>query len=101
VLSRTPRPPEGRTVFVKNAQEALAYIAGKGLKRTLVGGGASIALLFLTSRLVNDIILDIDPILMAQGIPLLASMPWTRRPKFVEAKPLGGDCVRLQYRFED
>lgn len=51
-------------------EEALQYLESLGEKKVIICGGSSIATYLLEHNLLDEIILDIDPVIISGGIPI-------------------------------
>ncbi|MBI4043521.1 MAG: dihydrofolate reductase [Candidatus Diapherotrites archaeon] len=89
--------PQG-TLFFPNPQSALDFLEGKKFKTALVAGGAHLNASFLSQNLVDELYLDVEPVLIGKGIPLLVPSDVERKLKFIGAKRFGEGIVQLHYR---
>lgn len=83
--------------FVKTPQEALQVARDKGFAEVLITGGSQINGLFLKENLVDEIFLDVEPLLFGQGIPLFSLYENDFQLELVEAKPYGKNGLQLHY----
>lgn len=90
--------PDGRTMFAKTPDEALAMVKGQGFTEALLGGGGKTNGAFLTSRLIDEIILDIEPVLLGQGLKLFGPNAKSVQLEFLEMKPLAKQVLRVRAR---
>lgn len=100
VFSRTlPRSPDPNVEII--AEDAAAFIkrlkheAGKGL--CLYGGG-ELARSLLVADLVDEIVLNLHPVLLGSGIPLFYEMPWQIDLELLHCKPCKRGNILLTYR---
>ncbi|MBB5339379.1 dihydrofolate reductase family protein [Tunturiibacter gelidoferens] len=82
--------------------DAVDFVSGLKKRRTgrdlwLFGGHELIASM-LRSRLVDEILLTVHPVLLGGGLPLFGSFAERQELKLVEAKPLKNGVVMLSYR---
>jgi dihydrofolate reductase len=97
VVSRDIREPHGNVVYVSSPQHAIAYVHAQGHATAVLGGGASIASGALIHRLVDEVILDIEPLMFAKGIRLTDEAIPEVRLDHLKTEQFG-DTVRLHYR---
>ena len=69
--------------------------AGKGI--CVIGGGVLAKSLF-EAELIDEIGVNIHPVLLSSGIPLFYEMPKQIDLKLIECKPLKNGCVFLKYK---
>ncbi len=105
VMSRTPSSFEegaggGRVDGVEftseTPKEILDRLAAQGFTSVAITGGSKIYSLFLKEKLVTDLFVTIEPILLGEGIPLAESFGDVKL-RFVESKMLGAESVLLHY----
>lgn len=70
VVSKTLKEADHKVV--SSPQEALDHLSSKGFDTALVCGGSKLNASFLAAGLVNELQLDIEPVILGQGIPLFA-----------------------------
>lgn len=86
---RLPPGPDGRV----DLPALLALLAGRGVARLMVEGGATVIGSFLASRLVDRVVLTVAPLFVG-GLPAVESRP---EPETAPALPrlAGLQCERL------
>ncbi len=84
--------------FCKSPKAALKLLAAKGFKEALVMGGGLTNTSFIKSRLADKIIVDIEPMLLADGIKLFEGKDFENKLKLEDAQKFSTDEVRLIYR---
>ncbi|MDB5195289.1 MAG: dihydrofolate reductase [Parcubacteria group bacterium] len=96
VISRDVLEPHGNTVYVTSPTHALAYAKDKGFATANIGGGTALVTDLLTRGLIDEIVLDIEPILFDRGLPLAqVSIPDIHLEHLSTQQ--FGDTVRLRY----
>lgn len=66
VLSNTSQEVEGYT-YVNSPEQAIAYMAEKGINEIAIGGGIGTFNAFIAKDLVTDLYLNVSPILAGEG----------------------------------
>lgn len=97
VLSRASQASEGQKMFVTSADEAMTILHERGFNDVLVGGGAQINALFMESGLIDEIIIDMEPVIFGKGISLFGDVTLDGHLKLLEFKKLGEGTVQLHY----
>ncbi|MGN9913903.1 dihydrofolate reductase family protein [Phytohabitans sp. LJ34] len=92
VLSRNP----GRGVAT-SPEEALRLLAARGHAEALLGGGAGANASFLERGLVDDIYLNVVPVLTPAG-PALPAAPQPADLRLLDVRQLAGSAVQMHYR---
>ncbi|MDD3711547.1 MAG: dihydrofolate reductase family protein [Patescibacteria group bacterium] len=71
VFSETPGKKQENVLWVKGEPEkVLLELEKMGYQKALLGGGASLNTLFLKKKLINEIILTVEPKIFGSGISL-------------------------------
>ncbi|MDP2630172.1 MAG: dihydrofolate reductase family protein [Candidatus Uhrbacteria bacterium] len=98
VLSGSEEEVKEGFVFVKSPSDALKALEEKGFDCALIGGGALTNTVFIKQGLIDEIILDIEPMIFGKGITLFAGEDFETRLEFIEMKKLSGNTIQLRYR---
>lgn len=89
-----------RTIFTeKSPVDVLAMLAKKGFKEALVCGGGILNTAFLKEGLIDEMYIDIEPLILGRGIPLFADEDIAPRLKLLEVKTLSNNqTIQLHYQ---
>ena len=88
------------TIFTdKHPRDVLALLKEKGFGEALVAGGGILNSAFLKGGLIDEIYIDIEPLLLGRGIPLFSDGEFEPRLKLIETKTLTNhQTVQLHYK---
>lgn len=88
------------TIFTdKHPRDVLAIIQEKGYKEALVCGGGILNSAFLKEGLIDEIYIDIEPLILGRGIPLFADDDFAPRLKLLDVKTLTNhQTIQLHYK---
>ncbi len=88
------------TIFTdKHPRDVLAMLKEKEYKEALVCGGGILNSSFLKEGLIDEIYIDIEPLILGRGIPLFADGDFQPRLKLLEVKTLTNrQTVQLHYQ---
>jgi dihydrofolate reductase len=100
VLSRRRLQPLLRSVTITDAEptEVLAEVANRGLRRLWLVGGSQLASSFLATGRVDECIISVIPVLLGNGIPLLADQHGHERLRLIGCRQYPAGVVNLHYR---
>ncbi|MEK6822883.1 MAG: dihydrofolate reductase family protein [Nanoarchaeota archaeon] len=100
IFSSKPLHHDMPTVAVVNDRPARVIDALKkeGVASVLVAGGAELNASFMKAGLINDIILDIEPIMLGSGIRLFADSDFEARLELIGTKKLSTNEIQLHYK---
>ena len=99
IFSRTmAEAPDGAELVRDDAAGFVrALKAAPGGDIILMGGG-ELAAALIAAGVVDEIGLNVHPVLLGAGVPMFGTMPRRVDLARIEARPIAGDCVLLVYR---
>lgn len=80
-------------------ENVLQDLEKKGYKSVLLGGGAIINSLFLEKKLINEIIITIEPKLFGQGLSIFAN-PCNIDLNLIKLEKLSNDVFYVHYKLK-
>ncbi len=92
--------PNGKFVFAKTPRDAIKTLQKKKFHTAILGGGSRINAAFMKQKLVNEIILDVEPKLFGSGIPLFKPSPLEQNLELLQVKRLSKNTIRLHYELK-
>lgn len=100
VFSRTIKagPEDDFTVVSENAGEAVRKLKSASGKDIWLMGGGELAGSLLDEGVVDEISLNIHPILLGQGIPLFGNLSTQVNLELLSSKTHKNGCVQVAYR---
>ncbi|MEX0672474.1 MAG: dihydrofolate reductase family protein [Candidatus Paceibacterota bacterium] len=66
-------PLSGSYSLATSPHDALAKLAEKGFQETLLAGGSALNTAFAKAGLIDEIVLNVEPVVIGKGIPLFSS----------------------------
>lgn len=88
--------PENVTLC-SSPKEAIKIIEQMKLKKAFLSGGPTLNTAFIKANLVDEIILNYNPTILAKGMKLFLESDFELKLKLNEVKELSSDIVRLRY----
>ncbi len=85
-------------VIAASPQEAIDAVKAAGFTEALVEGGGGINASFLKEGLIDEIIVDIDPVIWGKGKKIFNDVDTNANLELIEAKPFSGKLARLHYK---
>ncbi|KKU83400.1 hypothetical protein A2973_04535 [Candidatus Gottesmanbacteria bacterium RIFCSPLOWO2_01_FULL_49_10] len=88
------------TIFTdKQPRDVLAMLQEKGYREALVCGGGILNSAFLKEGLIDEMYIDIEPLILGRGIPLFADGDFAPHLTLLEVKTLSNSqTVQLHYK---
>jgi dihydrofolate reductase len=88
---------QGKVHFVSTPKEALDYVQAKNFQTAVISGGTATNTAFLDAGLIDEIILDIEPIIFGEGLPLFSQKSREGNMQLLGVEKLDKNAVRLRY----
>ncbi len=77
-------------------KEALKLLSD--FEQVVVAGGGALNASFIEENLVDEMFIDIEPIILGRGVPLFREKDFERNLKFVEQKKISDNEIQLHYK---
>jgi riboflavin biosynthesis pyrimidine reductase len=97
IVSHVPLPADSIS-FAASPREALQHLDQKGFDTALVGGGAQLDSAFLSQGLVDEIYLNLEPIMVNKGMMLAVGEGSGVSLQLIGTTKLGDNISQLHYR---
>ncbi len=85
---------------VKSPKAALAYARSKGYTKVIISGGAKLNRSFIEEDLVDEIVVDIEPVLIGSGKGLAEEGAFLKRLRLLGIKNVTRNILQLHYKVE-
>lgn len=83
----------------KSPQQVIKLIAAKGHKQIMLIGGEKLNTSFLKANLIDEIWLDIHPLIIGKGLEVFANIKkYIKKLKRLGVKKLNEDLVQIRYK---
>jgi dihydrofolate reductase len=101
IFSRTmAEAPKGATLVATDPAAFVRALKQEEGGNVVVMGGGELASALIEGGVVDEIGLNLHPLLLGQGIPFFRPMQRRVALALLEARPLAQDCVSLRYRVD-
>ena len=98
ILSQSEMELQEGFVLKHSPEEALHYLENKGFQEAIITGGASINSEFAKRSLIDEIILDVNPSVLGEGIPVFNPTDFELSLELVSAEKINDGIVELRYK---
>ena len=82
----------------KTPEAALEILRVAGVEEALIGGGRAVAHAFMQAGLVDEIVIDLQPMAFGSGVPVFGDALPPTPLKLVSSEALNDDAIRLRYQ---
>lgn len=84
-------------IFPGDPKTLLDEVSKKGFEKICVAGGGKLNSSFLENNFVNEIYLDVEPVILGKGIQLFFPVDYDAKLKLIEVNKLNDSTVQLHY----
>ena len=99
VITRTPKPTIGRTIFYSDdLQDLVLHLKNESGKNIFIDGGAEVVNKLLKHNLIDELIISIIPILVGNGTKLFKDERPEQELELVSCRPFSKGLVQLHYK---
>ena len=81
----------------RSPSEALEILKDAGVDEAIVGGGRAVAYSFMREQLIDNIVIDLQPVAFGAGTPVFGDALDLIRLKLLDSSPLNENALRLRY----
>ena len=84
--------------FVNSPKKAIELLRKKGFSKALIAGGSELNSSFMKENLVNEVYLDVEPIMFGKGIKLFEENNFEVKLELLNTKKLSKNTIQLHYK---
>lgn len=88
---------EGFTL-AHSAEDALSQLEKEGFETAIITGGSTINSAFAKRGLIDEVILDVNPAILGEGIPVFAVSGFEMKLELLTCVKIGSEVVELHYK---
>jgi dihydrofolate reductase len=85
-------------LLANSPENALSILESDGFSEAIVTGGATINTEFAKRNLIDEIILDVNPSILGEGIPVFNPADFLLPLELVEVQKINDDIVEIRYK---
>ncbi|MBI2043004.1 dihydrofolate reductase family protein [Candidatus Pacearchaeota archaeon] len=83
---------------VQSPKEAIETVKRLGFDKVLLTGGSKLNTSFIEQDLIDEIILNVEPAIIGQGINIFAEGKFEKKLDLIETKKLSEGIIQLHYK---
>jgi dihydrofolate reductase len=97
IVSRSSIKLKEGFVLASSPEEALKLLDAEGFKKVVIAGGSTLNTAFAKMGLINEVRLDLNPVLLGDGIPLFSPADFDLKLKCEKVEEIGQGIVEITY----
>lgn len=99
IISRNKDFQAGEKYIIANSPaDAISKLKVRGYDKTLITGGATINSAFMKEGLINEIILNVEPFVLGNGIPIFSKDDFENKLELLGSEKLDEGIIQLHYQ---
>ena len=98
VISKSNFNIEDKCIVVSSPKKALVKASSLGFNKVLLAGGGKLNSSFMKEKLVDEVLLNIEPVVIGKGVKLFGEGGFERRLELINIKKLTSGIIQLHYR---
>lgn len=79
-------------------QEIVKELESKGFESAILGGGANTNTKFLQDQMVDEIIINVHPVIVGSGLKIVEGASLNTKLELLESNDLGQGVIQLRYK---
>ncbi|MCB1800569.1 MAG: dihydrofolate reductase family protein [Gammaproteobacteria bacterium] len=96
--SRDIDPGDSGWQHARSPKEALAMLESVGVDEAIIGGGRAVAHSFMRDGLVDEVVIDLQPVAFGTGVPMFGDAMDPAHLELLDSHALNDNVLRLRYR---
>lgn len=88
----------GKSAVANSPSGAIKILKSKGFKVAFMSGGSKVATSFMQQGLINEIWIDIEPLIFGNGIPLFQISKLNVKLRMTGTKKISKNTIQLRYK---
>jgi dihydrofolate reductase len=90
--------PKDKLVMVNSPSAAIRTLRSKGFKTAFMSGGSKVATSFMEQGLIDEVWIDIEPLIFGKGIPIFQNSKLNVKLRLFKTKKISKNTIQLCYR---
>lgn len=89
---------DGNYMIANSPADAISKLKSKGFEKILVSGGSTVNSAFMKEGLIDEIILNVEPFVLGNGIRLFSEEEFECGLELLESKSLSDGIMQFRYK---
>src|SRR3989344_8389730 len=84
--------------LANSPEQALGTLESEGFNEAIITGGSTLNSEFAKRKLIDEVIFDVNPSILGEGIPVFAPENFEIKLELVDFERVGKDIIELRYK---
>jgi dihydrofolate reductase len=98
IISRSNNELKEGFILANSPEEALKMLESRGFNEAIITGGSTVNSEFAKRGLIDEVIFDVNPSILGEGIPVFNPSNFKLKLKLFSAGKIADDIVELHYK---
>ncbi|MDO8658420.1 MAG: dihydrofolate reductase [Candidatus Levybacteria bacterium] len=98
IISHSPIELMEGFTLANSPEDALKKLDAEGFEQAIITGGSTINSEFAKRGLIDEVIFDVNPSILGEGIPVFASANFDMKLELIDFNKVGENIVELRYK---
>ena len=85
-------------ILAHSPEEAIKKLESRGFKEAIITGGSHMNTEFAKRNLIDEVILDVNPIFIGEGIPIFHNSDFEMKLKYIDSYKITDDILEIKYK---
>lgn len=85
-------------LLANSPKDAIEKAVAMNFESAILAGGSTINSAFMTENLIDEVILNFEPVVVGSGIPLFAESLFEKRLSLIEAVRIADNILKVNYK---
>lgn len=90
--------PGDKLAIANTPSKALKILKSQGFKVAFMSGGSTVATSFMEDGLIDEIWIDIEPLIFGKGIPLFQESKLNTKLRMIKTTKISKNTIQLRYK---
>lgn len=98
IVSHSPITLKEGFTLANSPEGALNQLESEGFNEAIITGGATINSEFAKRGLIDEVIFDVNPSILGEGLPVFAPANFEMKLELIDFEKVGGNIIELRYK---
>ncbi len=85
-------------LLANSPKDAIKKAMALGFESAILAGGSTINSAFMSENLINEVIINIEPVILGDGIPIFSENEFEKHLSLIETMKITDDILQVRYK---